>query len=416
MSPGGAAPPPDARGRPPAAPTPAPAPQAAAWVLAAGVAAALHVGKLAPALALLQAELGLSLPAAGVLLSAVQAAGMLAALALGALADGLGGRRSLITGLLLLAAASAAGAAAPGAPLLLALRVAEGVGFLLVVLPAPGLLRSLVPAAQLPSRLGLWGAYMPLATALALLLGPAVMALVGWRGWWLALGALCAAVALGVWRGVPARPAAPRKALAAFVAPLCDTLRHGGPWLVGLAFGSYSAQWLAVIGFLPSIYAQAGFGTAAMALLTAAAAAANIVGNVASGRLLQRGVAAPRLLATGFTAMALAAFTAFAWPGDGAAAATLRYAAVLVFSAVGGLIPGTLFSLALRVAPGEHAVASTVGFMQQWSAAGQFAGPPLVAAVAVAVGGWRFTGAATALFAALGLLAVALLARRLARA
>ena len=413
MSPAGAAPLPDARGRPPAAPTPAPAPQAAAWVLAAGVAAALHVGKLAPALALLQAELGLSLPAAGVLLSAVQAAGMLAALALGALADGLGGRRSLITGLLLLAAASAAGAAAPGAPLLLALRVAEGVGFLLVVLPAPGLLRSLVPAAQLPSRLGLWGAYMPLATALALLLGPAVMALVGWRGWWLALGALCAAVALGVWRGVPARPAAPRKALAAFVAPLCDTLRHGGPWLVGLAFGSYSAQWLAVIGFLPSIYAQAGFGTAAMALLTAAAAAANIVGNVASGRLLQRGVAAPRLLATGFTAMALAAFTAFAWPGEGTAAATLRYAAVLLFSAVGGLIPGTLFSLALRVAPGEHAVASTVGFMQQWSAAGQFAGPPLVAALAVAVGGWRFTGAATALFAALGLLAVALLARRL---
>jgi predicted MFS family arabinose efflux permease len=385
-------------------------PHAAAWVLVAGVAAALHVGKLAPALALLQAELGLSLPAAGVLLSAVQAAGMLAALALGALADGLGGRRSLITGLGLLGAASTAGALAPGAPLLLALRVAEGVGFLLVVLPAPGLLRRLVPPAQLPSRLGLWGAYMPLATALALLLGPAVMALLGWRGWWALLGLLSALVALGVWRAVPASPAGPRRALAA---PLRDTLRHAGPWLVGLAFGCYSAQWLAVIGFLPSIYAQAGFAAAAMALLTAAAAAANILGNVASGRLLQRGVAPARLLATGFGAMALAAFTAFAWPGEGTAAAALRYAAVLLFSAVGGLIPGTLFSLALRVAPGEHAVASTVGFMQQWSAAGQFAGPPLVAAVAVAVGGWRFTGAATALFAALGLLAVALLARRL---
>jgi CP family cyanate transporter-like MFS transporter len=114
--------------------------------------------------------------------------------------------------------------------------------------------------------------------------------------------------------------------------------------------------------------------------------------------------------------MALAAVAAFAWPGEGTAAATLRYAAVLLFSAVGGLIPGTLFSLALRVAPGEHAVASTVGFMQQWSAAGQFAGPPLVAAVAVAVGGWRSTGLATALFAALGLVAVALLGRHLRRA
>lgn len=68
------------------------------------------------------------------------------------------------------------------------------------------------------------------------------------------------------------------------------------------------------------------------------------------------------------------------------------------------------------MATGEHAVASTVGFMQQWSAAGQFAGPPLVAAVAVAVGGWRSTGLATVLFAALGLVAVALRARHLRQA
>jgi MFS family permease len=383
------------------------------WVLVAGVAAALHVGKLAPALALLQAELGLTLFAAGVLLSAVQVAGMLGALALGALADTVGPRRSLITGLVLLALASGAGALAPGAAWLLGWRVIEGVGFLLVVLPAPGLLRALVPAAQLPSRLGLWGAYMPLATAMALLLGPAVMAAVGWRGWWLLLALVCAAAAVGVWRVVPVLPAPQRRA---FIAPLRDTLAHGGPWLVGLAFGAYSSQWLAVIGFLPTIYAQAGVGAAAMAVLTAAAAAANIIGNVASGRLLQRGVAAPVLLGMGFVTMALAALTAFALPGEGAATAALRYAAVLLFSAVGGLIPGTLFSLALRVAPGEHAVASTVGFMQQWSAAGQFAGPPLVAAVAVAVGGWQFTGLATGFVAALGLLATAGLAARLKRA
>ena len=390
---------------------------AATIVIAAGVAAALHVGKLAPALVLLQAELGLSLPAAGLLLSTVQAAGMLAALPLGVAADRIGARRALIAGLCLLAVASAAGALAPTAGVLLALRAAEGLGFLLAVLAAPGLIRSLVPAAELPSRLGWWGAYMPLATALALLLGPAAMALMGWRGWWLLLGATAALAALLVARGVPAPShqsrSTPHGARPSLRAPLRDTLSHSGPWLVGLAFGGYSAQWLAVIGFLPSIYAEAGFGTGAMAVLTAGVAAANIVGNVASGRLLQHGVPAPRLLATGFVSMALAATAAFALPGEGLVAATLRYAALLLFSAVGGLIPGTLFSLALRVAPGEHAVASTVGLMQQWSAAGQFAGPPLVAAVAVAAGGWRFTGLATALFAAAGLLAVALLARRL---
>ena len=33
--------------------------------------------------------------------------------------------------------------------------------------------------------------------------------------------------------------------------------------------------------------------------------------------------------------------------------------------------------------------------MQQWSAAGQFAGPPLVAWVAGLVGGWQWTWAVT---------------------
>ncbi len=336
---------------------------------------------------------------------------MVAALPLGALADRLGGRSSLVAGLLLLALASAAGALAPSAGVLLALRGVEGLGFLLAALPAPGLIRQLVPPAQLPARLGWWGAYMPLATALALLLGPAVMALGGWRGWWWALAATSALAAAAVLRQVPPLPPAPRRALRA---PLLDTLRHRGPWCVGLAFAAYSAQWLAVIGFLPTVYHQAGLTGTAVALASAGAAAANIVGNVASGRLLQRGLAPTRLLATGFGAMALAAIAAFAWPGDGAGAAVLRYAAVLLFSGMGGLIPGTLFSLVLRVAPGEHAVGSTVGFMQQWSSAGQFAGPPLVAAVAAALGGWQATGLATAAFSALGLTAVVVLAGVLA--
>ena len=65
------------------------------------------------------------------------------------------------------------------------------------------------------------------------------------------------------------------------------------------------------------------------------------------------------------------------WAQGGAAVAIARYAGVLLFSAVGGLVPGTLFSLGVRVAPDESTVSTTVGWMQQCSALGQFAGPPL---------------------------------------
>lgn len=45
----------------------------------------------------------------------------------------------------------------------------------------------------------------------------------------------------------------------------------------------YSGQWLAVAGFLPSIYAQAGLASGATAWLTALAAAVNSIGNLAAG-------------------------------------------------------------------------------------------------------------------------------------
>ena len=382
-------------------------------VIAAGVVAALHVGKLAPALATLQQALGISLLQAGFLLSLVQGAGLSLGLALGALADGLGGRRSLLLGLSTLALASALGGAATSAGALMALRVAEGFGFLLVVLPAPGLLRTLVPPARLSAVLGLWGAYMPLATALALLSGPLFIDWLGWRAWWWALAALSVAMAWCVAREVPVVPVAamtPGKPAQGRLAAARQTLAVPGPWLVAAIFASYSGQWLAVIGFLPTIYTQAGVPSATMGLLTALAAAANIVGNVASGRLLQRGVAPLTLLLIGFACMAGAAALAFA---PGAAPPALRYGAVLVFSGVGGLIPGTLFSLALRVAPGEGSVATTVGWMQQWSAMGQFLGPPAVAWVALWAGGWQWTWAVTGACSVVGAGLAWALSRRL---
>ena len=81
----------------------------------------------------------------------------------------------------------------------------------------------------------------------------------------------------------------------------------------------------------------------------------------------------------------------------------VRYGAWLLFSGVGGLVPATLFALALRVAPGEHLLSTTLGWVQQWSALGQFSGPPAMAFVAVQAAGWQFTWVATGACSLLGL-------------
>jgi MFS transporter, CP family, cyanate transporter len=390
-------------------------------VIAGGTAAALHIGKMPPAIATLQAELGATLVQAGFLLSLVQAAGMLLGLALGAWADRHGAARSMVLGLGLLALASGAGAGAPGVGWLLAWRTVEGLGFLLAVLPAPGLLRALVPPARLPGMLGAWGAYMPTATALALLVGPGWIAAFGWRNGWLALGGLSALLALAVHRAVspqvsrlPPRAGAGGPAVS-WLESARQTTRALGPWLLAAAFALYAAQWLAVIGFLPTVYLTLGLAAGWLGPLTALAAAVNVVGNLVAGRLLQRGWAPPRLLVIGFVAMGLGGLLLFAEPGGQGAPGAGRYAAVLLFSAVGGVVPVTLFTLGLRLAPGAGSTAATMGWMQQGSALGQFLGPPAVALVASQVGGWHWSWAVTSSLAAAGVglaLAIAALLRR----
>jgi len=138
-------------------------------------------------------------------------------------------------------------------------------------------------------------------------------------------------------------------------------------------------------------------------------AATNIIGNLGSGQLMQRGTAPTSLLRLGFVFAALGTFLAFSEVT--AEAPGLRIAAVLMFSAVSGVIPGALFTLAVRLAPSEHTVSTTIGWMQQWSAFGQFAGPPLVAWLASQVGNWQWTWTLTGTASLVGIL----LAFRLSR-
>ncbi len=380
---------------------------AALVVIFSGVVAALQIGKLPPALPALSQSLGLSLMQSGFLLSLVQLAGMTLALAVGLSADGFGLRRSMLTGLTVLGVASAMGALAQSVAELMWWRALEGFGFLWVTLPAPGLIRKLVNAQQVRKLLGYWGAYMPAGTALTLLVGPLWLPSLGWQTWWCLFAVLSWAMALVLWRVVPADAVSDHDhktqssnspvsaAQVAWPQRLRETLTAPGPWLVALCFAMYSGQWLAVVGFLPSIYTQAGLSGATLGGLTAIAAAVNMGGNMASGRLLQRGLHPSILLGMGFMAMALGSFVAFTeWT---ASSPWLRYVGVLLFSSWGGLVPGTLFSLAVRLAPHERNVSTTVGWMQQGSAAGQFAGPPAVAWLASQVGGWQWTWTATGL-------------------
>jgi MFS family permease len=378
---------------------------AAATVVAAGIAAAVQVGKLPPAMPALREHFGMSLVQVSLLVSAFQLAGMSLGIVGGMLADRFGPRRVMLAGLTLLALAGLSALAAPDARWLLVTRAIESAGFILTVLPGPVLLRRVVEPARISVWLGYWGAYMPAGMGVALFAGPWLIGLGGWSWLWVFAAVVALAIAWPLARLLAPDPPSAQAEPRAMWPLIRDTARAPGPWLLAFAFGCYAAQWMGVFSFLPTIYQSAGVDAARAGWLTAVAASVNLLGNVAGGRLAHWRVPPPLVLATAGLCMAATAWIAF----GADVAFTTRYLAIVGFSMLGGLTPGTLFSIAPRLAPHGGAVSTTVGLMQQGSAIGQFVSPPVLAAMASSGAEWSHTWMATGVFALGNVLAAALL-------
>src|SRR4051794_8225684 len=150
--------------------------------VAAGIVAALQVGKASAALAGLRAEFGIGLGAAGWIVGIFALLGVVGGVPAGLAVSRFGDRQLLLIGLVALALGSAAGAVAPTLTLLLETRVLEGAGFLLVIVAAPAVLERSTSVRDRPLVFGIWGAFMPAGIVLALLAG---LAIVPWRTVWL---------------------------------------------------------------------------------------------------------------------------------------------------------------------------------------------------------------------------------------
>jgi hypothetical protein len=152
--------------------------------------------------------------------------------------------------------------------------VVEGAGFLLAVLPAPGLLRlHLADPLRLSRALGWWGTYMPMGTALALA-GVPMMAWSGWRGVVVAglVQRMLAALVLALGAGRARRGAGAGACVCVLWPRLARTLGAPGPgWWRWVSCSIRASGW-PWWGSCPPSTAQAGFEAAAVAVLSALAA------------------------------------------------------------------------------------------------------------------------------------------------
>lgn len=376
-----------------------------ALIVAVGASGGASVGKVPIALPVLSEAFGMSLFQASLTISFFLLAAMLVGIFGGMLADRFGQRRVMMMGLLVSAAGGLLGASSGSGAMLLLSRAVESFGFIATVLPGPALLARLVTARRLRPVMGLWACYMPLGMATVLILCPWLLQAVGWRAIWVAIAILSAALAIMVWRIVPPDPSAGH--VTRSMALVRQTVGSVKPWLLATSFCFYAGQWMSVFGFLPTLYQQQGVAATAAGVLTAVGAGINVVGNFGAGILLQRGWSRHGLLIFAALTMLVAAWVVFGSEASFAA----RYAAVLAFSAAGGLIPGTLFAIMPSFAPNAQTVSTTAGLMQQGSALGQFLTPPLIAVAVSGAGSWSVTWMVTGAMALANIL-LALAIRR----
>ncbi|MGP0821735.1 CynX/NimT family MFS transporter [Serratia sp. CY81489] len=346
-------------------------------VLFAGIAAALHVGKATIALPALQTEFGRSLEALSWVISAFPFVGVFGGIAAGLLVRRWGDRRLLALGLLIISAASFTGATLHDFSGLIVSRFVEGLGFVIVVVASPAVLNRIVAPAQRSLVFGIWSTFMPAGIAISLFFGPH---LAGWQQNWQAGAALTLLLPLTTPRRAADAHAPPlplRQALGAM-------LRARQPLLLALMFTAYNLQFFSVMTFLPIFLMQRiGLTLAAAGGISAAAVAANIIGNLAAGVLLSRGLRARTLLAATSLVIGIFGIGIFLPVTPNGLLIPLCF----LFCAIAGMLPATLLAATPAATPEPTLLPLSLGLVMQGNYLGQVIGPVALSAI-VAAAGW----------------------------
>ncbi|MFH1091959.1 MAG: MFS transporter [Pseudomonadota bacterium] len=373
-------------------------------ILGAAVLTTFQVGKAPPSLPLMRADLRLSLFAAGWVVSLLTFVSMIGGTLAGAIADRLGHRRMIFYGLVILGLGSLAGALAPSAAILLASRFFEGLGLAVLVVAGPALLVRFTGTNHIRMVMGFWSCSVPAGVSLMMIFSSVLLTVSTWRYLWLTNAIMLFAYALffSLWTREPTTWSSRLDENTVRIwRDIWRTVSKPGPILLGLCYGAYTFQLMGFMGFLPTLLIEdLHVGQSAAAIVAALIVASNVLGNLLSGYLLQRGVTRVVCLIAANGLMAACAFGIYAasWPDP------IRVGLGFLFCGVSGMIPAALFAGTVVHAPNPSLVGTTNGLMMQGSNVGSTFGPPLVAAAVTAAGGWQVVPWVLLSAAALGIL------------
>lgn len=359
---------------------------------AAGLGAAAQFGKISVLYEDLRALYGGAGEAGlGLVVSVVGMVGLIFGTTAGLLVARIGPKRAIVGAMILGAAVSAVEALLPAYPLMILVRVLEGVSHLAIVVVGPVMIAALAPEAKRPLAMTLWSSFFGVTYAVLALVAPGIIAMGGAPALFLAHAGWMAAVAVLLALALPEDPPRVVRRLGNLLAE--HLAIYASPRLAAPAMGFcfYTFLYVACLTLLPpaapdGVRAAMATGMPLISIAVSLTLGVWLLGRMSAVALVQAGYLA-----------ALPGFILLwaAWgQGPGMVLAGLWLAAAL------GIVQGASFASIpeLNTAPEDRARAA--GAIAQLGNLGTTTGTPVLAALLVQGG-----PGALALVAVLGCLA-----------
>ncbi|WP_157745648.1 CynX/NimT family MFS transporter [Nocardiopsis gilva] len=361
-------------------------------IYAAGVFAAASIGKIGPISGDLRSDLGLSLDQVGLVASSVTATAAVVGVLVGLGSRRLAQKPLLLVGLAIMAVAGALVSRMSDFGPLVAARLAESVGYVIVVVAAPVLVMSLGEGRRRTAALAVWGTFLPIGLALGSFAGGIVASAFGWRVWLGAAAAAIACVAVVVAIAVPRREVTTPESVGSGGHDRFTLRGFARPVALSAGFATASAAIVATVTMFPSFLQEVFDVPAAQAgTLTGAVSLVGVSGGFAAGWLLHRGKPVSQLFIAGVL-VPLGATFAFLELGG----VSMSLAGALVVAVTNELVVAAVFAAVPMVVRSTADISTTNGLVAQLGSLGTLAGPPLIGLVVIQAGGWWAVGPALA--------------------
>lgn len=307
----------------------------------------------------------------GLVVSVVGFVGIVFGTSAGIAVARIGPRRMILTALVAGAALSLVECLMPPLPLMIALRVLEGMSHLAIVVAAPVLIAASARPKDQPAAMTLWSTFFAVAFSLAAWLGRPLVMAYGPSVLFLVHAALMALAAVILWRIIPVLPpvsagVGKRSGIVEEHLRIYASPRIAAP---ALGFVCYTMMFVAFLTLLPGLIApQWGYLTATVMPL------ASIAVSLTLGVRLTRRKGAVATVQSGF-AVAAVALLAFTFSGGQGLPALV---AVMAISGALGLVQGGSFAAISELNATGAERAEAAGAIAQLGNVGTTLGTPVL--------------------------------------